>query len=275
VCNGQASFTLSTAQATVASSNQRVVTRREALAAIGGSLVGLAGCLSDSATGNSEWTNGRIVARPSAPTLTPPTGITTIPLSIGVDGLLFVPTTYKPSTPAPFAFLLHGAGRSASELMLPVSTYAESRGLVLAAVTAVDGTWDAIHGTFGADVRNINATLDWVFARCAVDTTRLGLMGFSDGATYAIGLGRTNGDLFRRVNVYSPGFLLSIEPVGKPEFFITHGTADQVLSVESTRSIIVPQLRSAGYSVDYREWDGGHGVSAALLEQSVDWYVRK
>lgn len=167
-----------------------------------------------------------------------------------------------------------GAGGSARELIAPVSTYAESRGLVLASVTAVDGTWDAIHGEFGADVRNINTTLDWVFARCAVDTTRLGLMGFSDGATYAIGLGRANGDLVRRVNVFSPGFLLPVAPVGKPEFFITHGTADQVLSIESPRNIIVPQLRSAGYSVDYREWDGGHGVSAALLEQSVDWFVR-
>ena len=128
---------------------------------------------------------------------------------------------------------------------------------------------DAIHGEFGAC--RINTTLDWVFARCAVDTTAT--HGVSD-APYAIGLGRANGDLFRRVTVYSPGFLLPVAPVGKPEFFITHGTADQVLSIESTRTIIVPQLRSAGYSVDYREWDGGHGVSAALLEQSVDWFVR-
>ena len=241
-----------------------------------GGLLTLAGCLSDGIAGNADGSSGRIIARPRTPTITPPTGITSIPLTLGLkDGLLFVPTTYTPSTPAPFAFLLHGAGQDASELIVPVSAYAESRGLVLAAVTAADGTWDAIHGEFGPDVRTINTTLDWVFERCAVDTTRLGLMGFSDGATYSIGLGRANGDLFRRVNVYSPGFLLGISPVGKPEFFITHGTADRVLSVESTRNIIVPSLRNAGYSVDYREWDGGHGVSAALLEQSVDWFVRK
>ncbi len=254
--------------------DQRVVTRREALAAIGGGLVALSACRSDRVTGNADWSTGRIVTRPSAPTITPPSGITTIPLAIGVNGMLFVPTTYDPSTPAPFAFLLHGAGGGANELMVPISKYAESRGLVLAAVTSVDGTWDAIQGEFGADVHNINTTLDWVFARCAVDVTRFGLMGFSDGATYAIGLGRANGDLFRRVNVYSPGFLLPVAPVGKPEFFITHGTADRVLSIETTRNVIVPQLRNAGYSVDYHEWDGGHGVSSALLEQSVDWFVR-
>ena len=240
-----------------------------------GGLLTLAGCLSDGIAGNSDSSSGRIIARPRTPTIMPPTGITSIPLTLGLkDGLLFVPKTYTPSTRAPFAFLLHGAGQDASELIVPVSAYAESRGLVLAAVTAADGTWDAIHGEFGPDVRTINTTLDWVFDRCAVDTTRLGLMGFSDGATYSIGLGRANGDLFRRVNVYSPGFLLGVSPVGKPEFFITHGTADRVLSVESTRNVIVPQLRNAGYSVDYREWEGGHGVSAALLEQSVDWFVR-
>lgn len=243
---------------------------------MGGGLLALVGCRSDDLTGNADWKNGRISARPTTPTITPPTGVSSIPLTLGLkDGLLFVPKTYNASTPAPFGFLLHGAGQDASELIVPVSAYAESRGLVLASITAADGTWDAIHGEFGPDVRTINTTLDWAFARCAVDTTRLGLIGFSDGGTYAIGLGRANGDLFRRVNVYSPGFLLPVSPIGKPEFFITHGTADRVLSVETTRDIIVPQLRTAGYSVDYHEWNGGHGVSAALLEQSVDWFVRK
>jgi phospholipase/carboxylesterase len=99
-------------------------------------------------------------------------------------------------------------------------------------------------------------------------------MGFSDGATYALALGRVNGDLFRRVNVYSPGFLIPITPVGKPEFFITHGTQGQVLPIDTTRNVIVPSLRADGYSVEFHEWVGGHGVSAALLEESVQWFVR-
>ena len=254
---------------------QRLLTRREALGAIGTGLVALTGCNLDTPTNITEWVSGRLLARPSTPTITPPTGTTVIPLTLGVDGLLFVPTTYKASTPAPMAFLLHGAGQSAPELMRPLAPLAESRGLVLVAVSSVDVTWDAIHGAFGADVGNINKTLAWAFERCAVDTSRLGLIGFSDGATYSIGLGRVNGDLFRRVNVYSPGFLINVAATGRPEFFITHGTADQVLSISNTREIIVPSLRNAGYSVEFHEFDGGHGVSAELLEQSVDWFVRK
>jgi len=99
-------------------------------------------------------------------------------------------------------------------------------------------------------------------------------MGFSDGATYAIALTRANGDLFKRVNVYSPGFLIAVDSVGKPEYFITHGTQDQILSFDNTKNVIVPSLRNAGYSVDFRQFDGGHGVTAQLLETSVDWFVR-
>ena len=242
---------------------------------MGGAVVALAGCLSDSVTSPGDGSDGRLTARPTTPTQVPQTGITSIPITVGVDGLVFFPTTYKASTPAPVAFLLHGAGQDASELIGPISTYAESRGLVLAAVTSTQGTWDAIHAVFGPDVQHINAALNWLFARCNVDASRLGVMGFSDGATYAIGLSRTNGDLFRRVNVYSPGFLIPVTSVGKPEFFITHGTQDPVLPIDTTRNVIVPTLRTAGYSVEYTEWNGGHGVSASLLEASVDWFVRK
>jgi phospholipase/carboxylesterase len=188
--------------------------------------------------------------------------------------MLFVPTSYNPSTPAPLALLLHGAGRDASELMTPVSTYAQSRGLVLLSLSAVAGTWDAIYGDFGPDVKNINTALAWLFERCNVDPARIGVMGFSDGATYAIAMARINGDLFKRATIYSPGYLITVNSAGKPEFFVTHGTSDQILSVNTTRNVIVPSLRTAGYSVEYHEWDGGHGVTAALLEQSVTWFVR-
>lgn len=249
------------------------MTRRDALLSMSGGLALLSGCLSDSVSAPRDG-DARLKARPSTPTETAPVGLARIPITVGVDGLVYFPANYKPTTPAPVAFLLHGAGQDASELMAPVSTYAESRGLVLAAVTSSQGTWDAITGVFGPDVHAIDAALSWLFARCNVDTKRLGVMGFSDGATYAIALTRANGDLFRRVNVYSPGFLISVDSVGKPEYFITHGTQDQILSFDNTKNVIVPTLRNAGYSVDFRQFDGGHGVTAQLLEASVDWFVR-
>jgi phospholipase/carboxylesterase len=254
-------------------SNSRRLTRRDALLTLGSGLALLSGCGADNVSAPRVG-DARLKARPSTPTETPPVGLERIPITVGVDGLVYFPASYKPTTPAPGAFLLHGAGQDASELMAPVSTYAESRGLVLASVTSSQATWDAIYGGFGPDVQAIDAALNWLFARCAVDTKRLGVMGFSDGATYAIALTRANGDLFKRVNVYSPGYLISVAAVGKPEYFVTHGTRDQILSFDNTKNVIVPTLRDAGYSVDFRQFDGGHGVTAQLLETSVDWFVR-
>jgi phospholipase/carboxylesterase len=229
--------------------------------------------MSDRITGSS--TDGaRLRARPTTPTATPPVGVAAIPITLGVDGLVYFPSTYEPSVSAPVALLLHGGGEEANELMAPLAEFAEPRGLVLAAVTSTQGTWDAIQGVFGQDVRAIDVALSYVFARCNVDTNRLGVIGFSDGGTYAIGLTRANGDLFKRVCVYSPGFLLSVTPVGKPEYFITHGTQDQVLSFENTKNFIVPTLRNDGYSVEFHQFDGGHGVTPELAEQSVEWFVR-
>jgi phospholipase/carboxylesterase len=173
----------------------------------------------------------------------------------------------------PLVVLLHGAGHSADELMGPHRDQLQALGIdaVLLAVDSRSGTWDGVRGGFGPDVRFIDKALNRVFSQVAVDPARIALTGFSDGATSAIGLGRANGDLFGKVTCYAPGFLLTIEPIGKPRFFITHGTQDPILSIETTRQVIVPGLRAAGYEVEYHEWTGGHGVSAELLRQATAW----
>src|SRR5262245_46193603 len=217
------------------------LTRREALVAISGSFLALTGCgsLSSEPPVASE---GRLSARPSTPSSPPPLGLTALPVSLGIVGLLYVPKNYNAANPAPGALLLHGAGQGATELMTPLSKLADDRGLVLLAIGSTDVTWDAIgRGVFGPDVRAIDAA-DWTFQRCAIDPARFGVIGFSDGATYSLALGRVNGDLFRRVVAYSPGFLVNIAAVGRPEIFVTHGTQDPVLSYTNTRDFIVPTL---------------------------------
>jgi hypothetical protein len=42
--------------------------------------------------------------------------------------------------------------------------------------------------------------------------------------------------------------------------------------VESSQ-YIVEQLRSAGYEVDYREFDGPHAVSLSLARASWEWMI--
>jgi len=70
-------------------------------------------------------------------------------------------------------------------------------------------TWDAIEGRMGPDVEFIDTALRSVFAHVRVNPARVAMAGFSDGASYALGLGLANGDLFSHVIAFSPGFVTS------------------------------------------------------------------
>src|SRR5688572_14065609 len=215
---------------------------------------------------------GRLTARPGTPTGTiapgeQPLGITTD----GRDGLLYVPAGYSPSTPAPLVVMLHGAGGSARGALRPFRELADDAGIVLLAPESRGPTWDAIRSDYGADIAFIDRALASVFRRVAIDPARLTIEGFSDGATYAIGVGLTNGDLFQRVIAFSPGFVLPIEPHARPQLFISHGTRDQILPIDQCSRRIVPQLERARYTVQYREFDGPHTVPVDMAKAAIAW----
>lgn len=218
-----------------------------------------------------ELASPRLTARPGTPIFAPSPGLT--PLNIGTtrDGLLYVPTGYTPDRPAPLFVALHGAGGSgASWVSYPAR--AEARGMVLLLPDSRGSTWDLVLGHLGPDVAFLNEALRHTFERCRIDASRLALGGFSDGASYALSLGISNGDLFSHLVGFSPGFLAPREPiVGQPRVYVAHGTDDTVLPVANTRTVIVPALRDAGYDVRYEEFAGGHEVPSAISDTALDW----
>jgi phospholipase/carboxylesterase len=113
-----------------------------------------------------------------------------------------------------------------------------------------------------------------VFAKVNVDPKRVIASGFSDGASYALGLARINGDLFTRVVAFSPGFVTHGLPTGKPEIFITHGDNDPILPFEATSRRIAPAMKSAGYDVTLKQFVGGHTVPADLSKEAFKWAIR-
>src|SRR5262249_10544822 len=121
------------------------------------------------------------------------------------------------------------------------------------------------------DIAFIDRALSWAFQRVAVDPARLTIEGFSDGATYAIGVGLTNGDLFHRVIAFSPGFLLPIDAHARPHLFISHGTRDEILPIDLAGRRIVTQLERAKYDVEYREFDGPHAVPPSIAKDAIAW----
>jgi phospholipase/carboxylesterase len=119
----------------------------------------------------------------------------------------------------------------------------------------------------------IDTALAQVFDRFTVDPRHLAVAGFSDGASYALSLGLTNGDLFSHVIGFSPGFAAPAEPVGQPKIFMTHGVDDRVLPIDQTSRRVAPRLQRAGYSLTYDEFSGGHVVPGDQARRALDWFL--
>lgn len=196
-------------------------------------------------------------------------------LALGVerarDALLYVPTGLQPGQQAPLLLFLHGAGgeaAGASSLLLPL---ADTHKLLLAAPSSRGSTWDGIRGGYGPDVDVINTALELIFQLVSVDPHRTAVGGFSDGASYALGLGLANGDLFSKIIAFSPGFVPRGPRIGKPGIFVSHGDADAVLPISRTSRRLVPALREEGFDVRYREFSGTHTVPAHIAQEALRW----
>src|ERR687898_2241585 len=220
-------------------------------------------------------TEGRMRSRSAAepPGEAPPVGLRRLGLDARGDHLLYVPTGYRLGNLAPLVVLLHGAGANSRDIMPSLRDLADAAGLILLAPTSREYTWDVIVGGYGPDVEGIDRVLESVFSRYAVDPGRIAVGGFSDGASYALSLGITNGDLFGHVLAFSPGFMAPADQRGEPRIFISHGMKDQVLAIDRTSRRIVPQLTRAGYDVQYREFDGPHTVPSEIAREALDWLV--
>jgi phospholipase/carboxylesterase len=214
---------------------------------------------------------GRLVARPSAPTLHITPGLHALGLARGRDALLYVPRSYAVGRPAPLAVMLHGAGGDAAHGMMLLRGLADEAGLVLLAPSSRDTTWDLLLDDFGPDVEFIDAALDATSERCAIDPERVAIGGFSDGASYALSLGLTNGDLFTHVVAFSPGFMAPSMRIGSPRCYVSHGVGDSVLPIARCSRRIVPALEGHGYEVRYREFEGAHIVPTDVAREALDW----
>ncbi|ROT33072.1 alpha/beta hydrolase [Micromonospora sp. HM5-17] len=216
--------------------------------------------------------HGRLAVRPYPPVSAPArTGLLT---QEGPTGELLALRYVPPADGRPYrlVLLLHGAGgtpRQAVDLLLPA---ADERRLLLVAPKSTASTWDLILDGFGPDVRRIDRLLEETFESHPLDRCLVG--GFSDGASYALSLGLTNGDLFDGVVAFSPGFAAPLVTHGQPPVYVSHGVADPVLPIDPCARRVVPHLRRLGYDVRYEEFDGGHEVPAEAVDSALRWLLR-
>jgi predicted esterase len=221
----------------------------------------------------SPTVDDRLKSRPGTPTRSAPIGIQALGLSAGRDGLLYVPASAQTSHNNPLLVLLHGAGGKASSWFGSYGARSDASGIVILAVESRGRTWHSSISGAGADGAFIDRALAEVFDKVSIDPKRIALGGFSDGASFSLSLGLTNGDYFHNVIAYSPGYLEARPPHGKPPIFISHGTNDNILSIDQTSRQFVPLLRQAGYTIDYREFVGVHEVPAEISDAAIAWVM--
>jgi phospholipase/carboxylesterase len=216
---------------------------------------------------------GQLRSRPFHPATARNPGLHPLQLDGKRDGLLYVPASYRAERPAPLVLMLHGAGGDAEGALNILRQLVDPVGTIVLAVDSRRQTWDVILGQYGPDVAFIDRALAQTFSRYAIDPERVGVAGFSDGASYALSLGIMNGDLFTHVLAFSPGFMAPIRQAGDPHIFIAHGTQDRVLPIDRCSRKLVPQLKGADYRVLYQEFEGPHTVPAAIARAALEWFV--
>lgn len=234
------------------------MTRRE-FAGAAGRIVGALALGTACHAGAVQSSDGRLRARPRRDARTSATGTARLGLGGGRDATLQVPATTGPGA-LPLMVLLHGAGGSGDGILKRLGSYASEAGIVVLSPDARASSWDAIRDAFGPDVAFIDRCLARVFETVDVDPARISIGGFSDGATYALSLGLVNGELFRRIVAWSPGFVVGGEVAGKPRIYVSHGHEDEILPIDRCSRRIVPALKRNGYEVTYKEFVGGHTI---------------
>ncbi len=175
--------------------------------------------------------------------------------------------------------LLHGAGQTPAEIITRFSTFAGCESTVLLAPKSAGATWDIIARlklASSVDPSRLGSTPAFTSSRDAdrvmkaiadLETSlhhraaRLTLVGFSDGATFALALGTDRRNSFTNVVAISPGMaVVAARPARRRPVLIMHGRRDRSLPFEFTRSTIVPAVKQSGALVHFEPFEGGHEI---------------
>jgi phospholipase/carboxylesterase len=218
---------------------------------------------------------GRLLARPRQPNLQPTLhGLQTLEFDGDRNVLVYIPKNYHPEQPAPLILMLHGAGGNAYAGLSPFLNFADTQGIILLAPSSRKKSWDVLYGGYGTDIALIDEALAQTFSRYAIDPERIAIGGFSDGASYALSVGISNGDLFsRHIIAFSPGFMAPSVMQGEPNIFISHGKWDNVLPIDRCSRKIVRQLQDNNYNVVYQEFNGIHSIPVNIASSALTWFT--
>ena len=196
----------------------------------------------------------------------------------------------------PLLLLIHGYGSNEEDLFsfapeLPDDCY----------VVSVRAPHDLMYGSYAWYAINLDADenkfsdigqakesrdllinfIDELVANYPIDSSKVTLIGFSQGAILSYALALSHPDKVQKVVALS-GYLntdIATEDFKSNNFknlkiFASHGTVDQVIPVAWARKAI-PALEHLGISITYKEYPIGHGVSPQNFYDFKNWLSEK
>lgn len=218
---------------------------------------------------------GRMAFRPGAePTAAPlPPGRHGLAYPEGREAVLVVPEGLPPDEPLPLLVMFHGAGGEANRVLPHLVPLARQRRFLLLAPQSMYVTWDIVIGGHGPDLQRLEGALATVSGHFRIDPQRLAFAGFSDGGSYALSLGVTNGDVASHVIALSAGFMNTFTQAGKPRVFLAHGRADRQLPIETSAHPHARRLLDSGHDLTLQPFDGDHVIVPWVVARAVEFFV--
>jgi predicted esterase len=139
-------------------------------------------------------------------------------------------------------------------------------------------TWDLIAGGGRPDLDFLEWAYSLVYRRYPIDPARQALLGYSDGASYALSVGLSNPRVFSAVMGWAAGFR-AFDPVAaagcdrRPRVLLEYGTHDELFPFERVALPMRADLERDGYDVTFRVDEGGrHWPSGSFQREALDWF---
>lgn len=190
------------------------------------------------------------------------------------DYMLYVPEGIDPTVPVPLVVMFHGGGGFPEKVLPALEAHADERKFLLLGPHSMFRTWDIAIGGNGPDRERVDQALTAVASHFKLDPAHLAFAGFSDGASYALSTGITNGDIVTHVIAFSGGFMTIFMQEGAPQVFIAHGLVDEQLDIATTGRANAERLKAAGYDVEYVEFNGRHAIQPHIVNMAMDFFLR-
>jgi predicted esterase len=218
---------------------------------------------------------GRLAFTHAAPTKPPlPPGRHDLGLFDTRDYVLIVPEGIDAARPTPLVTLFHGGGGSAEKIMPILRRHAEERGFLLLVPQSLFPTWDIVIAGNGPDRERLDIGLAEVASRFTLDPAHFAFAGHSDGGSYSLSTGLSNGHLVSHILAFSAGFMTVLAQEGSPRVFIAHGQQDTQTPIDTAGRSHAAKLRRAGYELTYIEHPGPHASQPDMVKLGVEYFLK-